>query len=215
MRARITARAGLKAVLTLGLCCLSLGCGSGGRPQGEVEPEDTPSNKTASPPTTLTIRWQRLVDGSGSTCDRCGKTGDNVEEAYQLLKQSLAPLGFQVELKKVALNPGVFQKNPLESNRIWIGGDALEELLGAKVGQSRCCSACGDSECRTIKVDGHTHEAITTALIVKAGLRAAARKLPGTSCACAPACCGDKAPKTTEGKAQTPCCEPTTPSPKK
>jgi hypothetical protein len=155
------------------------------------------------------------VNQSGSTCDRCGKTGESVEEAYQLLKQSLAPLGFEVELKKVVIDPDAFAKNPLDSNRIWIGEDTLEDLLGAKVGQSRCCSACGDSECRTITLDGHTHETITTALIVKAGLRAAARRLPGTTSACGPACCGDKAPHIAGSKGQTSCCESDCSPPKK
>ena len=103
---------------------------------------------------TLTIRWQRLVDESGRTCDRCGTTGQSVEAAYQLLKQSLAPLGFEVELQRIAIDRDAFAKNPIESNRIWIGDDSLEDLLGAKVGQSRCCSVCGESECRTVTVDG-------------------------------------------------------------
>lgn len=197
-------------MLTLGLCCIIPGCSSGDRSQREVKLEKTAAKTTSNPALTLTIRWQRLVNQSGSTCDRCGKTGENVEGAYQLLKQSLAPLGFEVELKKVAIDPDAFAKNPLESNRIWIGEDALEDLLGAKVGQSQCCSACGDSECRTITLDGHTHETITTALIVKAGLRAAARRLPGTTSACGPACCGDKAPDIAGSKGQTSCCNRST-----
>ena len=156
---------------------------------------------------TLTIRWQRLVDESGRTCDRCGTTGQSVEEAYQLLKQSLAPLGFEVELQSRAIDPDTFAKNPIESNRIWIGDDSLEDLLGAEVGQSRCCSVCGESECRTVTVDGETHESITTPLIVKAGLTAAARRLRGSSSSCGPSCEGDRVPDTDASKGQTGCCE--------
>jgi hypothetical protein len=223
MMAPITSQATLKAILTLGVCCITLGCGSGDRPQAEVKPESTTSNGPAAPTTTLTIRWQRLVDDSGRTCDRCEKTGESVEAAYQLLKESLAPLGFNVELQKVAIDHVTFAKKPTESNRIWLGDDPIEDLLGAKVGQSRCCSACGDSECRNLTVDGKTYEAITTPLIVKAGLRAAARKVPGTCSTCDPACCGDKTAACCEDKAEasardkptTSCCDSNSTSPKK
>jgi hypothetical protein len=156
---------------------------------------------------TLTIRWQRLVDESGRTCVRCGTTGESVEEAYRLLKQSLAPLGLEVELQRIAIDRDTFAKNPIESNRIWIGDDSLEDLLGAKVGQSRCCSVCGESECRTVTVDGETHEGITAPLIVKAGLTAAARTLHGSSSSCGPSCGGDRALDAAASKEQTGCCE--------
>ena len=40
---------------------------------------------------------------------------------------------------------------------------------------SRCCAACGDSDCRTVSVDDRTFETIPAALIVKAALAAAAQ----------------------------------------
>ena len=75
---------------------------------------------------TLKIRWQRLVS-KGETCPRCGATGKEMEKALQTLEQSLAPLGIKVALEKQELNPAEFQKDPLQSNRIWIEGRSLEE----------------------------------------------------------------------------------------
>ncbi len=118
---------------------------------------------------TMTIRWQRLVDEKGLTCDRCGDTGLAVEEAYLKLKNSM-PLGIDVVLKKETITTSAFSEAPLESNRIWIGEKPLEEWLGATTGQSQCCSVCGDNDCRTTIMDGVSYEAIPTELIVKAGL---------------------------------------------
>jgi hypothetical protein len=126
---------------------------------------------------TLEILWQRLVDERGQTCDRCGTTETAVEEAVQKLKCSLQGLEIDVVLEKKALTPSTFLEDPLESNRIWIAGEPIEEWLSATSGQSKCCSACGDSDCRTVTVDGETYEAIPAELIVKAGLLAGAQLL--------------------------------------
>jgi hypothetical protein len=53
----------------------------------------------------------------------------------------------------------------------------LEDWLDAGVGQSGCCSVCGDNYCRTLEVRGTTIETIPERLIVKAALRAAAEFL--------------------------------------
>lgn len=123
----------------------------------------------------LLIRWRRLVDEAGRTCDRCGSTGSAVERAVDLLRRALKELGIDVALKAEVLDPATFAEDPLESNRIWIGGMPIEGWLSAAGGKSRCCSACGEAECRTMTVDGRTYEAIPVELIVKAGLLAAAR----------------------------------------
>ena len=125
----------------------------------------------------LQVRWQRLVDDSNQTCARCGSTGAAVERAVEMLKRSLRELEIDVVLKTEALDPAAFARDPLESNRIWIGGLPIEWWLSASSGTSRCCDACGDADCRTMTVDGRTYEAIPVELIVKAGLLAAARLL--------------------------------------
>jgi hypothetical protein len=72
------------------------------------------------------------------------------------------------------LDPVAFGRDPGSSNRIWIEGKALEEWIGAQVGSSRCCSVCGESDCRTVQVGGLSFEAVPLRLILKAALLAAA-----------------------------------------
>lgn len=133
-------------------------------------PADVPTH-------TLTIRWQRLVDVKGKTCPRCGGTEQEVQKAYAHLKRSLAPVGVQVQLEAERIEEAAFREAPLESNRIWIDGRALEEWLGAQVGSSACCDACEGAECRTVSVNGSTYEAIPARLIVRAGILAASDAL--------------------------------------
>jgi hypothetical protein len=123
---------------------------------------------------TLAIRWQRLVDTGGGTCDRCGETERSVDEAHRLLAAALQPLGIRVGLAKTQISPEQFKHDPGESNRIWIAEQPLETILGAKTGLSRCSGCCGDSACRTITVVGRTYETVPPELIVRAGLKAAA-----------------------------------------
>jgi len=123
---------------------------------------------------TLIIRWQRFIDESGQTCTRCEETGDTVKTAFDKLKKALAVMDIEVELEKETLNFLIFTKDPLQSNRVWIGGRPLEEWIGATVGKSQCCDVCGDSECRTISTGQNTFEAIPEDLIIRAGLLAAA-----------------------------------------
>lgn len=125
------------------------------------------------------ILWQRLVDEHGQTCDRCGTTEMAVEEAVNRLKRSLKQMGIDVVLEKKTLSHSTFLKDPLESNRIWIAGEPIEKWLSATSGQSKCCSTCGDSDCRTVTVDCKTYEAIPAELIVRAGLLAGGQLLRG------------------------------------
>ncbi len=128
---------------------------------------------------TLTIKWQRLVDDSGGTCERCGLTQKEVQKAFHILKQSFAPLGIQVALQERPLDRTTFVQDISQSNRIWLGGRPLEEWLGAEVSESVCGSCptqagCADDvECRTIKLAGQTYETIPADLIIRAALLAA------------------------------------------
>ena len=98
----------------------------------------------------LKITWQRLVDERGQTCDRCGATEVEIQEAFQSLKKSLAPLGIKVVLEKKALDPAVCAKDISQSNRIWIGKQSLEEWLGAKVGRSLCGFCCAELDRKSV-----------------------------------------------------------------
>ena len=55
----------------------------------------------------------------------------------------------------------------------------MQDWLSGTVGQSPCCSACGDSDCLAIR--GTVFETIPERLIVKAGLLAAAELLDRTT----------------------------------
>ncbi len=125
----------------------------------------------------LPIVWQRLVSPEGKTCDRCNATYQEMQRAVGKLKAALAPLGIEPTLETREIDEKAFKADPSESNRIWIAGRPMEEWLGANVGSSRCCSVCGDSECRTVEVGGSRFEAIPEELVVKAALIAASQNL--------------------------------------
>jgi hypothetical protein len=125
----------------------------------------------------LRIVWQRLVDSTGQTCDRCGATYDALRRAVAKLKDALDPLGLEPVLEVKEIDEESFKADPTVSNRIWIADHPIEEWLNASVGGSRCCSVCGDSECRTVEVGGAVFEAIPEELILKTALLAAARML--------------------------------------
>lgn len=129
----------------------------------------------------LRIKWQRLVS-SGETCPRCDLTGRELEKAVHILRRVLKPLGLEVAVEKVELSMDEFMKNPLESNKILINDHPIEEWLGGEVGQSPCCSVCSPFECRTIKLDERTYEAVTADLIVRAGLSAASKLINLSAC---------------------------------
>ena len=148
----------------------------------------------------LNIVWQRLVTSSGTTCDRCGRTFAALQRAVTKLKDVLRPLDLAPILETVELTQESFNRDPSASNRIWIAGRPLEEWLGARVGRSRCCSVCGEAECRTVKIEQAVFETIPEHLILRAALTAAARLIaPVTEKvasetevrSCEPACCAD------------------------
>ena len=69
---------------------------------------------------TLTIRWQRLINETGQTCDRCRDTGGTIETAFKKLQKALAELGIKTKLESKTIDLKAFRKDPLQSNRIWI-----------------------------------------------------------------------------------------------
>lgn len=136
---------------------------------------------------TLTIKWQRLLS-EGETCPRCGSTEKEVDKAVSMLTKSLSPLGIEVKLEKSELSLAEFKKNPLQSNRIWIGKRPLEDWVEGRVDKSPCCDVCGPSDCRTLEVNGKVYESIPSDVIVQAGLLAAAEimKEPADTSCCVP-----------------------------
>jgi len=128
----------------------------------------------------LPIVWQRLVSAQGTTCPRCQSTGEEVQRAMQTLQQALEPLGVMPQLEIRALDESTFLQDTLKSNQILINGQPMEFWLGGQTGSSRCCNECGDNDCRTVEVGGQSHEVVPEALLVRAGVIAAARLLDPT-----------------------------------
>ena len=137
---------------------------------------------------TLPIVWKRLVSESG-TCPRCGSTRKNVADAVAQLESALQPVGIRPVLEPRAIDAATFRADTAQSNRIWIGGRPMEDWLGARAGSSPCCEVCGDLPCRTIEVDGRSHEAISQELIVKAAVIAASRMIGAETATPAAPCC--------------------------
>ena len=125
----------------------------------------------------LRIVWQRLVSEDGQTCDRCGATQTELQGSVKLLREVLRPLAIDPVLETREIDDATFRSDPSLSNRIQIAGKPIEEWLNASVGSSRCCSVCGDAECRTVEIGSATFEAIPERLVVRAGLIAAAQLL--------------------------------------
>lgn len=145
----------------------------------------------------LVIVWQRLVV-SGETCTRCGTTYESLQRAVTKLKEVLNPLGIEPTLEVKDIDEKMFQADPSTSNQIWIAGRPLEVWLNARVGSSRCCSVCGDSNCRTVEIGETVFESIPENLILKAALIAAAQMqspqgepLPNQNQNDSFKCCGD------------------------
>lgn len=151
----------------------------------------------------MRIVWKRLVM-DGETCTRCGNTGRELEAATAKLAAALRPLGIEPVLEMQEIDKAEFKSNTSESNRVWIAGKPIEEWLGADVGMSRCCSVCGDSDCRTLEVGGRTYETIPQEQFIQAGLMAASQMIAPASASNsgATACC--------DSAAGTQSCAPTT-----
>ena len=130
---------------------------------------------------TLPVVWQRLVSSDGRTCVRCDATHQELLRAFGKLKVALEPLGIEPTFATREIDQKSFEANPSESNRIWIAGKPMEVWLGAGVGSSPCCSVCGESECRTVKVGASEFETIPEDLFLKAALIAASQRLEPTS----------------------------------
>ena len=139
----------------------------------------------------LPVVWKRLMK-DGNTCERCGSTLQQVQAAVGKLEVALGPLGIQPVLETEIIDERTFKAEPSESNRSLIAGRPLEQWIGATAGMSRCCSECGDSDCRTLELDGASYETIPAELIIKAGLATASQLLApsaktqqgSTSCGC-------------------------------
>ena len=121
----------------------------------------------------LPIVWQRLVSGGRDVRPlRRNPTRSRTRRAHPRTGAPAARPRTTPRDPRTRPGPRSSRTRPA-SNRIWIAGKPIEEWLEGTVGSSRCCSVCGDSECRTVEVRGTTFEAIPEQLILKAALLAA------------------------------------------
>jgi len=115
--------------------------------------------------TRITIEWLHF-DKNGATCERCSKTGVNLQEVIKDLQKE-----FDIEFKETKLT----EDRMSESNQIIINGKLIEELIpDTKVGENFCSSCTdltdnsSDCHCRTINQGETVFEDIPTDLIKKA-----------------------------------------------
>lgn len=114
---------------------------------------------------TITITWRRLIE-KNETCPRCKSTEKELEKAVkELQKQNI-----KVIIQKEVITLKEFKKNPTQSNSILFNNVTLEKLLKAKIGTSKCCGVCGDSECRTIEMNKKSYESISAKMIKQAAM---------------------------------------------
>ncbi len=102
----------------------------------------------------IKITWQGFVGKNGESCERCNKTYLNIERALLKLEPLFANFGVKVVLEKKALSEEEFKRDPLSSNRIFINGEPIEDILNLKMGKNISCGVIQNLECRTI-IDGN------------------------------------------------------------
>ena len=119
----------------------------------------------------LEIEWKHFAVG-GTTCDRCGNTGEALSTAIKELRQEFAPAGVKINLTETLLD----KTRIAESNEIRMNGRPIEDLLAAGVVSTECASCgtlAGESTCcRAIEIGDERYEDIPADMIKKAAYRA-------------------------------------------
>jgi len=110
----------------------------------------------------IIIEWKHF-DKNGATCERCSKTGNNLQNAIKDLQKD-----FNIEFIETKLT----EDQMSESNQIIINGKLIEELIpNTKVGENFCGSCTdltdnsSDCHCRTINQGETVFEDIPSNLI--------------------------------------------------
>ncbi|PMP96717.1 MAG: heavy metal sensor signal transduction histidine kinase [Thermodesulfobacterium geofontis] len=116
----------------------------------------------------IKVTWQGLIDKNGKTFERFNKTYLNIESALRKLDPLISNLGIKIILEKKELTEEEFEKDPLSSNRVFINGEPIEDILNLKIGESICCGTCKGLECRTILEDKKETEEIPEKYIITA-----------------------------------------------
>ena len=101
----------------------------------------------------IKLTWQGLVSKNGEICEGCNKTYLNIENALTKLEPLILSFGIKIILEKKELSEEDLKKDPMSSNRIFINGEPIEEILNLEVGKGTPCKLYNDFKCRTI-IDG-------------------------------------------------------------
>lgn len=118
--------------------------------------------------TKIIIQWKHF-DKDGSTCNRCSKTGDNIQQVIRGLQKE-----FEIEFVETKLT----EDQMSESNQVIINGKLLEDIIpNTKAGENYCNSCSdligkpGDCHCRTLTQGEKIFEDIPQELIKSAILK--------------------------------------------
>lgn len=110
----------------------------------------------------IIIEWKHF-DKNGATCERCSKTGNNINKVIEDLQKDLDIDFIETKLTEDRMS---------ESNQIIINGKMIEELIPNTIVGENFCSSCtdltdnsSDCHCRTINQGEAVFEDIPTDLI--------------------------------------------------
>ncbi len=120
----------------------------------------------------LDIEWRHL-DRQGSTCRRCGDTGDQLRALVDRLARCCAADDLRVQLRETKLTPDRLR----ESNAVLFNGRAIENLLPQAEVTATDCPSCtiltgATASCRAILADGMRHEILPLPLLWEAATKA-------------------------------------------
>ncbi len=121
----------------------------------------------------LRIEWRHL-ESEGATCERCGDTGAALGEVLHGLREELLAKGVEVRFTETKFGPDRIG----ESNLILLDDVPLEQWLSGSTASENACRSCTEilgteTCCRTVEIDGVTHEAVPAELIRQAVRKAA------------------------------------------
>ncbi len=116
----------------------------------------------------IEITWQHL-DVEGETCERCAGTGEELDRLVTGLQKECGPRGVEISLTEIKLT----KQDIAASNRIFINGTPLDELIAGATVSSNACGSCSDllgreTCCPTIIHAGVEYETIPRKLIREA-----------------------------------------------
>lgn len=117
---------------------------------------------------TLDIEWKHL-DRAGSTCDRCGDTGDQLRSLAVRLARCCAPDQLRVQLRETKLAPDQLS----ESNVVLFNGRVIEDILPRTTVTETDCPSCTEltgapAACRALLAGGERHEVLPLSLLWQA-----------------------------------------------